>query len=557
MSPPLTDEPNYLTFRQILRICAIGFCISYGLSLLNGGAYWDDWWMDGWGADRIVNEFKRSGFFWTGYYHKALLSLPLEVRSYLYRIIVFLSYGVSAFLGIRIFARFRLTNIIGVAFFSLTLAIYPLNFARYAAINSKAAICNMLFFVGWTLAVRAKESSARNYLFRTFALLAFYASFETNSLLVFYLLPFLHLLHQGLISNRKPFFVTVLRNSDFLLLPILYWLVKGAFLPNGEGYATYNEIHISTDFFDLFSTSLSSVARVPIGMLKGKNVGAALGVVAVVTAFVWPYLRTFNISNFETRKPSSTAALLGLIVLSAVLATFPYIAVGKPANVFDWTQRNGLLYSIPVALVAASLGNLITLKKKSFRFYKLALGFIFVFFSTINFMVAVDFQRDWQIQEAIVQYLKKKDDLRESSAILFNYESIRHQFALRREIRMYECTGWVERAYGPSPRFAYTTLEISNLVSLEKYLNRTDLNLRDPGYHMERYLGISPGSPVCTVTLKNGEDLSLRRLLPILNGAWLRLFDFDHYQNYLESLVQINHHCELMPGRSRNGLHQT
>src|SRR5690606_15478799 len=108
--------------------------------------------------------------------------------------------------------------------------IFPLNSARVAGINVPYATCYLAFFLAWYLLKERKKVAAVLFLF----------SFNTNSLLVFYVL----LIYVFNFTNRQGNHVAVTKrirqNWIFIALPFFYFFVKQYFFKPYGFYENYN-----------------------------------------------------------------------------------------------------------------------------------------------------------------------------------------------------------------------------------------------------------------------------------------------------------------------------
>src|SRR5690606_35290110 len=90
--------------------------------------------------------------------------------------------------------------------------------------------------------------------------LFFFFSFIINSLIVFYLIPYIWLLYSNQVKyilnnglkNFSQVLSMLLKNTlnfwDFLLLPFVFWIFRGVFLAPSQQYAAlnYNEIGLNS-----------------------------------------------------------------------------------------------------------------------------------------------------------------------------------------------------------------------------------------------------------------------------------------------------------------------
>src|SRR5690606_21089853 len=84
------------------------------------------------------------------------------------------------------------------------------------------------------------------FFLRTLILSIFYAAFHTNSILVFYIIIPVLLIFYFKPKSRLDLLKIAFRFSDFMLLPIFFWIIKKTLTPTSGIFAksNYNEITI-------------------------------------------------------------------------------------------------------------------------------------------------------------------------------------------------------------------------------------------------------------------------------------------------------------------------
>jgi hypothetical protein len=125
-----------------------------------------------------------------GYLHLGLLA----IGPWIYKILTFVLMFSSGMLLNKIIGRHQSIDKNTRFFIVLLFFILPLNVAQVAMIVFPYTLCYFLFFLAWALMDRH----------RILALIIFFISFNTNSLLVFYAVPFVDMLYRkGYLSNWK------------------------------------------------------------------------------------------------------------------------------------------------------------------------------------------------------------------------------------------------------------------------------------------------------------------------------------------------------------------
>jgi hypothetical protein len=352
-------QPNWLTrSRDYLLILLVG-AASHWQVLFNDGTYWDDW---------IVRAFPSGKPYWP-----SILGIARETGvvitnvwlAHLYdlldwRLVVFASVVVSGILAYRIGIE---TGLIG-RFEALFLAFITMTFPAFQTwiVFSTASyvLCYTLFLAAALLALKAEPArGAPRWLLRGSALVLFVLSFGTNSLLVFYL-GFLLLLF--IVVRRREQLTTrqTLRRAPryiyYVLLPVLFWVIKQAFFPRAGLYASYNAFTFSLEAVNngihvfLTDAILGQVKEALVTFL-----GLPALAVTVLLFFAWLLKRRAGRFAVTATQPSKLV-VFGLVLL--FLAIFPYVAVGLRPTLHGWETRHALLVALPLGLVTVGVTRL-------------------------------------------------------------------------------------------------------------------------------------------------------------------------------------------------------
>lgn len=427
-----------------------------GILLIPNAIYWDDWVLYRVDPEVIFDTFSQAGsmFNIAGYLHTSLLT----TGPWIYKVLTFLLMFASGILLNLILKRFEFLSKETRFFIVLLFLVLPFNMARVALIDFPYTLCYFLFFLAWALMER----------FRLLALLLFFLSFNTNSLLMFYALPFFDMLYRsGNFINLKLIIKYGLNRLDFVLLPFFYFIIKIYFFkPYGlyEGYNESYELHwIKESFitqredFYLFYDLLRD------------QVGWGLCLSFSIMTFVILFFYRFGSS--ENKSVLWGMPFFGGLVF--LLGVFPYWITGKVPLFNDLASRFQLLLPLGSALVIVGILNISWVVCCKFgRFFCRAMRV--VKYSIISLIVgsSIAFNTstfaalfvDWQKQQQLIQLFHNSPKLEHAGLIVFKDNTLSLN-ALKRTYNFYEWNGMMSIAFGNEKRFGINKSEISNYMT--------------------------------------------------------------------------------------------
>jgi len=108
----------------------------------------------------------------------------------------------------------------------------PFNIARVALVDFRYTLCYFMFFLAWYFVPQR----------RLLAAACFFLSFNTQSLLVFYVLPVIDIfIRERCKLTKDDLYQFIDGNKIFLILPFLYFAIKVYFFPSSGIYQNYNK----------------------------------------------------------------------------------------------------------------------------------------------------------------------------------------------------------------------------------------------------------------------------------------------------------------------------
>jgi hypothetical protein len=321
------------------------------------GTYWDDW---------ILRQFVLDGDF-AGHF-TLWKELGLPGFAYIHWWIG--HFGPSPEVAHNFIACTSLLAIAGLVFaiartmhcssyaasiMGITAGVYPALETTFVFNVSVYLLMLALFLAGTAVALRLHHlQGGRHIGARIIAQILFIISFQHHSLLVLYGGCLILLLIQRwnadvpLLSLAIQF---VKRHADFILLPVIFWVVDTAAVPRVE---YYNDLIFDpgiwrTATLGMISKGLMEQLREIVRTLSAHP---WIWIVAVLCAVVAGARGTYAEKSANVdRKKAWGIFLYGTVLLA--LAMLPYILVDKAPRAHGYTTRHGMLLAIPIGILIA------------------------------------------------------------------------------------------------------------------------------------------------------------------------------------------------------------
>jgi hypothetical protein len=376
-----------------------------------------------------------------GYLHLGLLA----IGPWIYKILTFVLMFSSGMLLNKIIGRHQSIDKNTRFFIVLLFFILPLNVAQVAMIVFPYTLCYFLFFLAWALMDRH----------RILALIIFFISFNTNSLLVFYAVPFVDMLYRkGYLSNWKKILTSSIHFPDYILLPFIYFFIKVNYYRPYGVYGGYNE------HFNL--RNIPKVAWLQFNDFSNIHIPIALTLsFAIISLYV--FYKSGILDGRWGRLPKGSF-VIGILIFT--LGALPYWILGHVPTFSEWTSRHQLL--LPLGTSVILLVVCIYLKN-IFKFYLLQLGLISMVMGAslaIDVTKYKDFFIDWQKQQQLVKLFLIDSAIKEGALIVIDDQAL-NENAIERSYRFYEWNGMMELAFGNQNRFGIYKLQLPSFLAGE------------------------------------------------------------------------------------------
>jgi hypothetical protein len=444
------------SFNYYSKIFFIYLLSHGGIFIIPNAIFWDDWCIFFVSKECILDIFLKAGsmFNLTGYVHSILTPIGPWVYKYLTFVLMFATGFTLDKILIRNNKLNKSERFLVVIFF----LILPFNSARVTAICFPYTLCYLLFFLGWLLFDKK----------RILSLSLFFLCFNTNSLLVFYIIPFIESFFRSSNwkFNIKIFTLFCLKKFDFFFIPFFYYGIKLFYFKPDEPYLHYNEINNieglikapAKFFIEIMKISTPIFFTILLSIIFLRSL-----------RFIELYPQTFS------RKNVFTISIIGFLFL--YIGILPYAVVGCYPSFFEWTSRHQLLLPLGFSVVILSI------------WIRLGVQFRNIFISIVlsvsvlyNIMTYKDYYYDWRKQSMIVKLIKNNEIIKNSNLIVFNDLSLPFNI-WNRIYRFYEWNGLLKLAFNDEKRLGINKNELikfknGNLLNSKYYshYNASDFN---------------------------------------------------------------------------------
>lgn len=539
-------------------IVIVGFSlVVHGLLLLNDGIYYDGWPIYHHLVDKNWNLFhlwltESGGIPGVAYLHWVIGYLPSMI--FIYKLLNVLAITFSGILVYLICNELRLFSRTESLFIALLSLSYPAFQLSVDLIAMPYLLCYCLFLVACFMALRfEKRNDLRHYYLRVGSLALWVLSFSINSLLVFYYgflsVLILHARRAQNMSLNHLFTRFLPRRLDYVLLPVLYWVVARVLFPAHGFYSDiypYNPISFSPSrmvaVYDAFiSNAVYGQLKSALGGLFNYTLGHPvffLLVALAVIALLWirSTFRQASIRSVGEKGNSYAVLFFGLLLLA--LAIFPYAAVGKQASVHGYETRHALLVALPMAIILVSAtrllfgGNTRSISRLSLSLLIILL-LAFTLSSVANY---ISWQARWVKDRSVMINLSNLENA-EGISVFWIDDQYQHRYKLGGESSylFYEWSSIYRSVWGGESRVG-----LDQNVFTSDFLNEWDE--RWGKYNERVYLSdFDPGGCQAVLEIRPGPNSTSSDRLSALY-LYYKLFRKDRLTEFLRGVTEVQVH---------------
>ncbi len=356
-------------------ILSIIYILSQGFLLIVSGRWWDDWCLYN-ESDVALRQFALElGRPSIIPIYKTMKLLPEPG----YRWITFLLFYFSMISIYKILRNWLKIDYDACFWICALFSTIPANDARILLSVFPYTLGFFFFTIGMSYLTEIIDEESFLFKKRLVSYVFFFIGFILNSTLFYYSIVLMMILTARF---RHKDFKKIVMWLDYLLLPVLYYLIKLFLFPAHGEYEGYNKVSLGK-----IVNAIKILPRADIEIFRNlhKNLkGTGLTKYAlIVSAFVvvlifwnWikklfavftkrDYLLTNNNDIWDSIGESLKIVLSGIVVLSCAL--FPYIVVRQNVNISTtgWVGRDSILVALGVSMVIYGLSSLLFRKGMS------------------------------------------------------------------------------------------------------------------------------------------------------------------------------------------------
>lgn len=458
--------------KRVFIVLLLIYLISNSFFLLNyNGIYWDDWAFYNHSYETIDKLFQmHSGY--VGTYFSFIHYFLLEIGIYSYRILTFFLIYISAVFIYKILKKIDFFSQEDLFFISVLFLLAPLYSAKIAINVFAFTLGSAIFFFSFYLLCKYLDNMG--CLKRILILFLFFTSFLINSILVFYAVVLMYMFYKlydkqsTFIGNTIKFICTKL---DFIVLPIVFYIIKSVyFVPTGL-YADYNIISLyNTINPTLYYLTFMDSFIEPI-KLSVQNISSFIVIVFILLIVL---SNLFIRQNNQMNKKDVYLFILGFIIF--FLGAFAYIAVNKlPAN-YNWSSRFQLLLPLGFSFILyygiQVISNLLNFKVIVKYFLFLILIFSFMIY---HLKEQYKHNIDWMYQQSIIENFRNTSFIENNSTfeVVINLDG---KLAQQRTVNFYELNGLSKIAFGKDDKLFFVDYDKYAFKDYQKFIKYDQYN---------------------------------------------------------------------------------
>jgi hypothetical protein len=431
--------------KKDLTILFLFYLIAHGgLLFIPNALYWDDWIAYQSTSEFIYKFVSHLGSALNINAH--ILIIMSMIGLWAYKLLTFAFFFLAGLLLNLILKKYKNICAEDRFFITIIFLIAPFNIARLCNSVFQYSLSYFIFFLAWYLLGR----------YRLLTLALFFISFNTNSLLFFYLLPIMDYFYRnGAFDDFKSLIRVIIKNIDFLLLPIIFYIIKIIYYqPYGE-YENYNKIVNFSEFFNAPYNQINDIFRFLSNL---KLIDSIIYIPVII------YLLKLNLFNAKNESSNCSLMLVIIGLFAFVLASFPYWLAGHTPTFNGWESRHQLLQPLGFALLVVGILNMSFDKKYIFNstLKHIIIGLIISISINFQFRIYVKAFSDNQKQNVLVNEFSKNQIIKNNNLFIIKDLTISSKNIFNRSYETYVWNGILTKAFGDQKRFgvAFDNLDL-------------------------------------------------------------------------------------------------
>lgn len=459
-----------------VAIISIAFLLTHGVITFITGTWWDD---KVWAIatdEQLWRDTLQLGRPSCYFLFKFFFNIP-EIMA---RSIILLCFY-SATLGMYyIYQRLPYINARKALYLTLIYNALPINDARVMASVFPYTVGYMFFIIAFCGLILLQEKyDYKNIAFRILVVFLFFCSFTLNSNLVMYIIPLLYIMYY-LINNKllHKWYCYI----DFLVSPIVYFIIKNIFYPAYGVYDGYNKISGGRLLQGFIKTFSVCIERVGDCLALWTQIKFAKGLIVIILVAVL-YTVYKHWKNRENKPDVYSATkkclkLMGLGYIAMYFGAYAYVVIGQSCRLNDMIGRSSILLGIGLAVIFYALIRMIPHQK----IQEFVFGLI-LFCGLLHFnMYYLSYQQDYYRQQDFVYELRANSRCLDATK---NIYYITNDTSLIHPTRFYTLNANGRVAFGDQTHFFmqgkddYSYLRGTGRYNLETFVHSTSSNMSD------------------------------------------------------------------------------
>jgi hypothetical protein len=433
--------------REIALLLVI-YCVAHLPLLITTGQFYDDFVLNHGDAQTNMRLLVSEGRPLYGYVDNLLLAAH---SPFLIRTLTFLAYLASGLLLRGILGTLGVVEPEARFFIVGFTMVFPADSTRVLLILAYYALSYLLFFVAFYLLCLYLQ--CRKLWLRAVSLGLFFLSFGHMSLLVFFLLVVMYLgyYERSRLDSLAGLRSVMLHYADFLMLPLIFWTISCLAFPPQGSHKDYFSIQL-TNFSPICWAVAVRGALVRPMAFSVYPMHLLFAAVIAASTFVLYRLLAKQLPE-PVDDVRTTALLLGVGVAAVLAALFPYIAIRKLPEYWDWSGRHAMLVPLGAGFIlyysVRLCGLLLGLRRQ------LVLGIcalMLCVFVAATARTYLTYWTDWYKCLAVMEQFRSSSTMRGNTSFLFRDEA-EDWNAKRRKWRFYEFSALMKFAFGDEERF--------------------------------------------------------------------------------------------------------
>lgn len=393
-----------MTMRPTVLISSI-VVLMYCPVLVNQGIFWDDWTIFNMSRSGLEEEFRGAGGYYLGafFLHYYLQQLPNPPFWY-HLLSLFSSLG-SALVLLKILKRFQELSLTTWVWVVVFFTVAPFFSSKVTMICLPYVICLFLFLSAFLMLID-KVDRGKGIHFRIVTLILFFLSFIVNSLLAFYIIVPLYFVYKYWTNGFSFVIRRWFRFADFMILPVLYWVLRSAYFAPTGFYTTYQYNQPSVDRLIYFPAKSAITLNETIfgvaAIFYREICPYMLFVVAIFFLFLFLKSDLLN-SYFRSPDGESVRCVWLAGVFLFLIGCVPYWLVGKTPAFSGFDTRHQLI--LPIGFSLSLVTSIIALIRSRYR-TAVCIAIAAIFFMDWCFLQK-RYLSGWLKQEAIIAELNQ------------------------------------------------------------------------------------------------------------------------------------------------------